>query len=70
MDRPLRLTGAEAALLQTALATLADIAGVDTDATRRAIAKIEAAMACRLHRKKKKACRPAAKNWRPRQCCA
>ncbi|HNP56026.1 MAG TPA: WYL domain-containing protein [Gordonia sp. (in: high G+C Gram-positive bacteria)] len=57
MDRPLRLTGAEAALLQTALATLADIAGVDTDATRRAIAKIEAAMAVPVHRKKKKGLR-------------
>lgn len=44
IDRPLRLTGAEAALLQTALATLADIRGVDTDAITRAIAKIEAAM--------------------------
>lgn len=45
MDRPLRLTGAEAALLQTALATLADIRGVDADAIRRAMAKIETAMA-------------------------
>lgn len=53
MDRPLRLTGSEAALLQTALATLADIPGVDTDATRRAIAKIEAAMAVPVRRAKK-----------------
>ncbi|MFT3900163.1 MAG: WYL domain-containing protein [Gordonia sp. (in: high G+C Gram-positive bacteria)] len=53
MDRPLRLTGAEAALLQTALATLADIPGVDADATRRAIAKIEAAMAAPVRAKKK-----------------
>ncbi|GAB09384.1 proteasome accessory factor C [Gordonia araii NBRC 100433] len=53
MDRPLRLTGAEAALLQTALATLADIPGVDADATRRAIAKIEAAMAVPVRAKKK-----------------
>ncbi|QKT07430.1 WYL domain-containing protein [Gordonia sp. X0973] len=52
MDRPLRLTGAEAALLQTALATLADIRGVDGDATRGAMAKIEAAMAVPVRPKK------------------
>ncbi|MFT4199672.1 helix-turn-helix transcriptional regulator [Gordonia sp. (in: high G+C Gram-positive bacteria)] len=53
MDRPLRLTGDEAALLQTALATLADIPGVDADATRRAIAKVEEAMAAPVRPKKK-----------------
>ena len=57
MDRPLRLTGAEAALLQTALATLADIPGVDSDATRRAIAKVEAAMAQPVGRQQKKGLR-------------
>lgn len=44
MNRPLRLTGAEATALLVALRALAETPGVaDTDAVRRAIAKIEAA---------------------------
>ncbi|HWM02010.1 MAG TPA: YafY family protein [Actinophytocola sp.] len=44
MNRPLRLTGAEATALLVALRTLLDAPGVaDADAVRRAIAKIEAA---------------------------
>ncbi|MCR3750949.1 helix-turn-helix transcriptional regulator [Lentzea californiensis] len=45
LDRPLRLTAAEAASLLVALRALADTPGVvDTDAVRRALAKIEAAV--------------------------
>ena len=44
MNRPLRLTGAEATALLVALRALVDTPGVvDTDAVRRAVAKIEAA---------------------------
>ncbi|MBV9845101.1 MAG: YafY family transcriptional regulator [Kutzneria sp.] len=44
MSRPLRLTGAEATALVVALRALAETPGVaDTDAVRRALAKIEAA---------------------------
>ena len=44
MNRPLRLTGAEATALLVALRTLLDAPGVaDADAVRRAVAKIEAA---------------------------
>lgn len=44
MNRPLRLTGAEATALLVALNTLLDAPGVaDADAVRRAVAKIEAA---------------------------
>jgi proteasome accessory factor C len=44
MNRPLRLTGAEATALLVALRALAETPGLlDTDAVRRAIAKIEAA---------------------------
>ncbi|WP_189152601.1 helix-turn-helix transcriptional regulator [Lentzea pudingi] len=45
LDRPLRLTAAEAASLLVALRALADTPGVvDTDAVQRALAKIEAAV--------------------------
>ena len=45
MDRPLRLTGAEASVLLVALQALVDMAGVlDQQAARRAIAKIEQAV--------------------------
>ncbi len=45
MNRPLRLTGAEATALLVALRTLGDLPGmVDTDAVRRATAKIERAV--------------------------
>lgn len=45
MDRPLRLTGAEASVLLVALQALVDMAGVlDHEAARRAIAKIEQAV--------------------------
>lgn len=44
MNKPLRLTGAEATALLVALRALADTPGVaDTDAVRRALAKVEAA---------------------------
>ncbi|WP_341257475.1 MULTISPECIES: helix-turn-helix transcriptional regulator [Gordonia] len=44
MDRPLRLTGAEANVLLIALRMLLDAGAVDADAVRRAMAKIEAAV--------------------------
>jgi len=53
MNRPLRLTAAEAALLQTALATLADIPGVGADAIARAMAKIESALAVPVRSERK-----------------
>jgi proteasome accessory factor C len=43
MSRPLRLSAAEATALVVALRALADTPGVDTDAVRRALAKIDAA---------------------------
>ncbi|OLR93434.1 helix-turn-helix transcriptional regulator [Actinokineospora bangkokensis] len=43
MSRPLRLTGAEATALLVALRALEETPGVDADAIRRAVAKIEAA---------------------------
>jgi proteasome accessory factor C len=43
MSRPLRLSAAEATALVVALRALSDTPGVDTDAVRRALAKIEAA---------------------------
>jgi len=43
MSRPLRLSAAEATALVVALRALADTPGMDTDAVRRALAKIDAA---------------------------
>ncbi|GEE02865.1 hypothetical protein nbrc107696_33110 [Gordonia spumicola] len=48
MDRPLRLTGAEANVLIIALRMLLDAGAVDSDAVRRAMAKIEAAVGLTL----------------------